>query len=92
MRRPNRGAARAAKARHFDEGACIQSAPRPRRGLHHFIFDNGDSSLWHSPGCGRSASAFSSEVETGSRQETRQNKNLEPRFDSIEAEKALLLC
>jgi hypothetical protein len=33
--------------------------------------------------------AFSSEVETGSRQETRQIKNLEPRFDSIETEKAL---
>jgi hypothetical protein len=30
-------------------------------------------------------------VDTGSRQETRQNKNLEPRFDSIEAERALEL-
>jgi hypothetical protein len=34
--------------------------------------------------------AFSSEVATGSRQETRQIKNLEPRFDSIETEKALV--
>jgi hypothetical protein len=33
--------------------------------------------------------AFSSEVDTGSRQENASNKNLEPRFDSIEAEKAL---
>jgi hypothetical protein len=33
--------------------------------------------------------AFSSEVETGSVKKTRQIKNLEPRFDSIEAEKAL---
>jgi hypothetical protein len=34
--------------------------------------------------------AFSSEVETGSRQENAsKSKNLEPRFDSIEAEKAL---
>jgi hypothetical protein len=33
--------------------------------------------------------AFSSEVETGSRQENASIKNLEPRFDSIETEKAL---
>src|SRR6202035_4753409 len=34
--------------------------------------------------------AFSSEVETGSRQENASIKNLEPRFDSIETEKALV--
>jgi hypothetical protein len=33
--------------------------------------------------------AFSSEVDTGSVKKTRQIKNLEPRFDSIETEKAL---
>jgi hypothetical protein len=33
--------------------------------------------------------AFSSEVETGSRQENASNKNLEPRSDSIGTEKAL---
>jgi hypothetical protein len=32
--------------------------------------------------------AFSSEVETGSRQENPQIKNLEPGFDAIETEKA----
>src|SRR6266481_8010525 len=37
--------------------------------------------------CGR---AFSSEVGTGSRQETCQTSNLELRFDSIETEKALV--
>src|SRR5260370_17288873 len=37
--------------------------------------------------CGR---AFSSEVEPGSRQETRQTSNPEPCFDSIETEKALV--
>jgi hypothetical protein len=40
---------------------------------------------------GSAAKAFSSEVDTGSRQETRQNKETEPRFDSIETEKALVL-
>jgi hypothetical protein len=35
------------------------------------------------------ARAFSSEVESGSRQETRQIKNLESRFDSIETEGTL---
>jgi hypothetical protein len=33
------------------------------------------------------ARAFSSEVETGSRKETRQNIKLEPGFDSINAGK-----
>jgi hypothetical protein len=33
--------------------------------------------------------AFSSEVETGSRKENASIRNLEPRFDPIETEKAL---
>jgi hypothetical protein len=33
--------------------------------------------------------AFSSEVETGSRQENASNQESAPRFDSIETEKAL---
>src|ERR1700686_1098250 len=37
----------------------------------------------------RTAKAFSSEVDSGSRQENASNQNLEPRFDSIETEKAL---
>jgi hypothetical protein len=37
----------------------------------------------------RVSRAFSSEVDTGSREETRQNKNLEPRSDSIGTGKAL---
>src|ERR1700682_188104 len=39
----------------------------------------------------KAARAFSSEVETGSRQENASNQNLEPRFDSIETEKALAM-
>jgi len=41
------------------------------------------------PDSSNAARAFSSEVETGSRQENASIKSLEPRFDSIETEKAL---
>jgi hypothetical protein len=38
---------------------------------------------------GRAGHPRSSEVGTGSREENASNQNLEPRFDSIETEKAL---
>src|ERR1700730_3477842 len=52
--------------------------------------------LWQGDGSCASVAAkiraFSSEVETGSRQENASNQELEPRFDSIEAERLQPRC
>jgi hypothetical protein len=48
-----------------------------------------ESQILAATDCSRFIRAFSSEVGTGSRQETRQIKNLEPRSDSIGTEEAL---